>query len=234
MSPSKKTPLKISCTDTDCDSDLHCFRSKRTATGVGTGGRCRDCGADLIVWERVHRRDLSDVIHTFSSLKNELIRHHFWHVEIDLRAENHARRKGRAKLRAAAEHRIRQSLGAAEPNWDGRQTPMKDNSIFYAQHATASCCRRCVEYWHGIPMGQPLTEEEIAYLTALVCLYLDERFPNLTEAGEKVPSIRSSEAPPKARRGGSREARLEGTDRPPGTPALRHFPPSRERSPETH
>ncbi len=34
---------------------------------------------------------------------------------------------------------------------DGRQTPREGNTIFYAQHATASCCRTCIEYWHGIP-----------------------------------------------------------------------------------
>jgi len=22
--------------------------------------------------------------------------------------------------------------------------------VHYAQHATAACCRKCIEYWHGI------------------------------------------------------------------------------------
>ena len=34
-------PLKISCTDTDCDNDLHCFLQKerrRSATSVARAG----------------------------------------------------------------------------------------------------------------------------------------------------------------------------------------------------
>lgn len=34
---------------------------------------------------------------------------------------------------------------------DGKQTPMKGYPVFTAQHATATCCRDCIEKWHKFP-----------------------------------------------------------------------------------
>jgi hypothetical protein len=52
---------------------------------------------------------------------------------------------------------------AVIPN-DGKQTPYRGHPVFVAQHATASCCRGCLEKWHRIPAGRPLEPEEAAYL----------------------------------------------------------------------
>lgn len=190
-------PLDIRCTSSDCENGLHCFRQKqRLVKGVvrssgGLGGACRACGANLVDWERVYKRDVTDVNYTFSALKFECIRHHFWHVEIDIKALNHAKRKGLRDLRIAAERLIRRSVAPAEPSYDGRQTPKTGNVLFYAQHATASCCRKCIEEWHGIPIGRALTDSEVAYLTDLVMLYVKDRLPSLGEFGEKVPPMRT-------------------------------------------
>jgi len=119
-----------------------------------------------------------------------MIRHHYWHVDFDQRALNYAIRKGRIALLAAAEKRVRQAIGPAQPAFDGRQTSMKGNPLHYAQHATATCCRKCVEYWHGIPQGKELTEEQIAYCAGLVRKFVTERLPDLAEHGAKVPPIR--------------------------------------------
>jgi hypothetical protein len=185
-------PLKISCTSTDCDNGLHCFKQSRKKKVADQFGQCRSCGADLVDWSRIQKRCLSDVTYTFDALKHELIRHHFWHVEIDQRAINHARRKGKSGMRIAIENRLRKSVGSAEPSRDGRQTPKENsgNSIYYAQHATACCCRKCMEYWHNIPIGRELTDAEIEYFTDLVMLYINERLPFLTENGEKVPRLK--------------------------------------------
>ncbi len=195
--PKKKlAPLKITCTSTACDDGLHCFRqAKKRGEERITGGRCRDCGADLVQFHRVHKRNLGDLEYTFKSLKFELIRHHFWHLDFDLRAMNYARRKGVLELHAAAERRLRSSVGPAEPWRDGTQTPMSGNPIYYAQHATATCCRKCIEYWHGVEEGRELAEEEVQYFTALLRMFLDERLPDLPEHGEKVPPIRRSDEP---------------------------------------
>lgn len=147
-------------------------------------GKCRACGADLVEWERVHKRDLGDSEYTFEALKYELFRHHYWHLEIDLRATNHARRKGRQGMRERAKIELTKKVGPAKPFRDGTQTPRKGNLIYYAQHALACCCRTCMEYWHGIPKGEELTMEQICYFVELVMYYINERMPSLTEHGE--------------------------------------------------
>ncbi|WP_231971849.1 DUF4186 family protein [Nostoc sp. NIES-3756] len=158
-------------------------------------GQCRECGVELVDWKRVYKRNLIDATYTFQCLKTELFRHHMWHVEISQKAINHARRKGKIGLRVAAKKEIYKSVGLAEPRYiDGLQTPRDDSekatAIHYAQHATACCCRKCIEYWHNIPVGHELTETELEYFTNLVILYIEERLSYLTENGEKVPRIR--------------------------------------------
>ena len=155
-------------------------------------GSCRDCGAELVDWSRVRKRDLDDAAYTIEALEYELIRHHFWHVRMDMRAINYARRKGWIKLELAVENRIRKSVGV-QTVFDGRQTPKEGNPIFYAQHATATCCRKCIEEWYGIPQDQELTDEQIKYMSELCMMYLNQQLPlftQVTEYGEKVPSIR--------------------------------------------
>ena len=53
------------------------------------------------------------------------------------------------------------------PN-DGRQTPWRNHPVFVAQHATATCCRGCLEKTHGIAKGHALTEEEVAYVLQVI------------------------------------------------------------------
>lgn len=68
--------------------------------------------------------------------------------------------KGEDTLRRHARELIRLRLAPAHPKNDGKQTPMKGHPVFLAQHATACCCRGCLEKWYGIPQGRPLTEPE--------------------------------------------------------------------------
>lgn len=63
-------------------------------------------------------------------------------------------------------------IAPAAPKNDGRQTPMRGHPIFIAQHATAVCCRGCIEKWHGIARGQPLPDEEIEYLLGVLARWL--------------------------------------------------------------
>lgn len=185
----KPAPLDIKCTSIDCENDLHCFKQLKKMTPEQRG-TCRACGADLVNWERVHRRDKSDAAHTFEALQHELIRHHFFHRLVDDSAMRHAQRKGRIALKEAARHRLLKYLAVAAPPRDGRQTPMEGNTIYYAQHATATCCRTCLEYWHDIPKGRSLTSKEFEYCAALVDLFLDHKLPDLADGPIKVPRKR--------------------------------------------
>jgi len=114
-------------------------------------------------------------------------------MDIDAKAISHARRKGRRGMQEAAEKRIVSSVGRAQAELfrDGTQTPMGgENMLYYAQHATASCCRMCIEEWHGIPRNRPLATDEITYLAALTMRYIGERLPDLADNPVKVPPVR--------------------------------------------
>ena len=67
-------------------------------------------------------------------------------------------------IRAHARDIVAKRLSAENPENDGKQTPMKGHPVFLAQHATACCCRTCLEKWHSIPAGKVLTQEEQAYI----------------------------------------------------------------------
>jgi Domain of unknown function (DUF4186) len=61
---------------------------------------------------------------------------------------------------------IRQRLAPAEPKNDGRQTPWRNHPVFVAQHATATCCRGCLEKTHGIAKGHALDGAEMGHVLA--------------------------------------------------------------------
>lgn len=48
MAKRELKPLKISCTSTDCDNNLHCFKSTQQMKRRNEQGKCRKCGVDLI------------------------------------------------------------------------------------------------------------------------------------------------------------------------------------------
>ena len=62
---------------------------------------------------------------------------------------------------------VRIRLAPAAPDRDGKQTPFRSHPFFVAQHATATCCRSCLEKWHRIPRGRPLSEEEQRHVVAV-------------------------------------------------------------------
>lgn len=189
--PSELPPLKVRCTDSDCDNDLHCFkRTRRMVEQNAPRGQCRQCHQQLVELDRTRQRRSEDGRYLRFALEKELIRHHFWHLPMDERAQAHATRKGRVALYEAVDRRLRSSVGGASPFRDGTQTPMSGNAIFYAQHATASCCRTCIEYWHGIEKGKPLSDEALEYLADLIKAFLDERLPQLEAEGKRVPATR--------------------------------------------
>jgi hypothetical protein len=67
---------------------------------------------------------------------------------------------------------VERRIAPAEPANDGRQTPMRGHPVFIAQHATATCCRSCVEKWHGIREGAPLSRVEQDHLVAAIRRWL--------------------------------------------------------------
>jgi hypothetical protein len=56
---------------------------------------------------------------------------------------------------------------------DGKQTPMNGHPVFIAQHATATCCRGCIEKWHKIPKNKELSDIEVEYLVGLIMFWIN-------------------------------------------------------------
>jgi hypothetical protein len=81
-------------------------------------------------------------------------------------------RKGLDTVMLHAERFIEERLAPANPPNDGKQTPMRNHPIFVAQHGTATCCRSCLEKWHGIPRGHVLTADEKAYIMSVLRRWL--------------------------------------------------------------
>ena len=77
---------------------------------------------------------------------------------------SYIKEKGIEMIQMHAAQIVRQRLADAQPKNDGKQTPMRGapngHPVFIGQHVTGTCCRGCLEKWHGIPKGRPLTEEE--------------------------------------------------------------------------
>lgn len=58
--------------------------------------------------------------------------------------------KGIDTIRSHAADFVKNRLSAENPDNDGKQTPMRGHPVFIAQHASACCCRGCLEKWHNI------------------------------------------------------------------------------------
>lgn len=85
----------------------------------------------------------------------------------------YARSKGKTTIDRHACELLRSRVGAANPVKDGKQTPWHGHPVFTAQHATATCCRGCIEKWHHIPRGRELTDEEIRRLADLIMAWIE-------------------------------------------------------------
>ncbi len=84
----------------------------------------------------------------------------------------YVREKGMDVIRQHAADFVAKRLAPAEPANDGKQTPMRGHPVFVAQHATATCCRGCLEKWHGIPKGKELTAEQQNYVVDVICEWI--------------------------------------------------------------
>ena len=83
--------------------------------------------------------------------------------------------KGMDTIRRHAHDFIEKRLAPANPQNDGKQTPMRGHPVFVAQHATAACCRGCLEKWHNIPRGRELTRQEQDYVVDIILQWIDRQ-----------------------------------------------------------
>ena len=80
--------------------------------------------------------------------------------------------RGLDTVRRHARELIIARLAPARPSNDGKQTPWGGHPVFRAQHATATCCRRCLAMNHDVRPGHDLTDAEIDYVVEVICRWI--------------------------------------------------------------
>ena len=83
--------------------------------------------------------------------------------------------KGLDTVRRHAQDFVEKRLASAEIPNDEKQTPMRGHPVFIAQHATATCCKGCLEKWHHIPKGHALTESEKKYIVDVIMEWIQRQ-----------------------------------------------------------
>ncbi|MBN8674283.1 MAG: DUF4186 family protein [Chitinophagales bacterium] len=186
------TPLDVKCTTTRCRDNFHCFKtSQKMIENYGKTGVCRDCGEDVVDWDRIRKNDVNDHGYMFDVMKLELLRHVCWNMDLQTEITEFAQKRGKRKLRERARKILQQKIGKAINFREGYQTAKTGREIIhYAMHATATCCRPCMEYWHNIPMGTDLTNGQLDYATDLVMLFVEDRIKNLSDEGLQKVAVK--------------------------------------------
>lgn len=120
-------------------------------------------------------RDLQEVL--------EKLSHSPFRSQIHLQEKelNYLRLKGMSEVLQHAADFIEKRLASALPVNDGKQTPWRNHPVFVAQHATATCCRGCLEKWHQIPKGRALTAAEQGYIVEVIGEWLSREEKNIRD-----------------------------------------------------
>jgi hypothetical protein len=105
-------------------------------------------------------------------------------IQLRKKELDYLQNKGMSEVLNHAAEFVEKRLAPASPANDGKQTPWHNHPVFVAQHATATCCRGCLEKWHQIPKGRALTREEQQYIVNVIGGWLLQQ--------EGIASVKSS------------------------------------------
>jgi predicted Fe-S protein YdhL (DUF1289 family) len=108
---------------------------------------------------------MRDLDQLFANLSESSFRRSF-HLREQERS--YLQTKGMSVILQHAADFIEKRLAPAHPANDGKQTPFRNHPVFVAQHATATCCRGCLEKWHSISKGKVLNDFEKDYILAVL------------------------------------------------------------------
>ncbi|MGM5482475.1 MAG: DUF4186 domain-containing protein [Nanobdellota archaeon] len=97
--------------------------------------------------------------------------------------------KGIPVIESHAKDFIEKNLEIKTDN-DGKQTPWKGHPVFVAQHATATCCRKCLKKWHNIPKSKILSKEDKTYIKNIIIRWMNsEMLFNNNFTNERVTRL---------------------------------------------
>ncbi|OEY97640.1 DUF4186 domain-containing protein [Acinetobacter qingfengensis] len=94
---------------------------------------------------------------------------------LNTKDKNYAKIKGITIIEQHALNFIQKRLAPAIITNDGKQTPMRGHPVFVAQHATATCCRSCLEKWHHFPQHQKLNAKQIQYIQTVIMFWINQQ-----------------------------------------------------------
>lgn len=92
--------------------------------------------------------------------------------------KEYVREKGIETIEKHARDFIEKRLVPKEIKNDGKQTPMRGHPVFIAQHATACCCRGCLNKWHKIPKNTELSKEQKDYIVEVIMTWIKRQMEN--------------------------------------------------------
>ena len=119
-----------------------------------------------------------DKIDSFlDSLKKSKFRAKFVLSEKD---RNYIDTKGMDTIQSHAYDFVKQKFADPSRFIDGKQTAFRGHPVFIAQHATATCCRGCLEKWHKIEKTHILSSYEIDYIVSVIMRYLESQMAEKT------------------------------------------------------
>jgi len=81
------------------------------------------------------------------------------------------KKKGLKKIESECREILEKRI-KVKPKNDGRQTPWKNHPVFIGMHATACCCRKCIQKWYKIPRDRELKKLEIDFFIGLIMAWI--------------------------------------------------------------
>ncbi len=96
--------------------------------------------------------------------------------KLDEKDIEYIEKNGMERIRSHAEDFVRERLTPAYIPNDGKQTPMRGHPVFKAQHATACCCRQCLQKWYKIPTNVELSETQQRKIVNLIMEWINRQY----------------------------------------------------------
>lgn len=170
---------KLSCSMHDCDNNLHSFHTNKKLQKSGIErGCCCGCKSSFVDWERVYKKQISDIEYLESAFKLEMFRNTYWTLKKPSQDMiDKIKDKSPGELSQQIRRRLEHTLSKPRNDnpWDGRQTSFKDDLLLWAQHATGTCCRKCLELWYNIDANSTISSSDYEYLEQVVTYYINQK-----------------------------------------------------------
>ena len=119
--------------------------------------------------DKLNSKDLTIIKNKIQELSKSTFRTSF---HLNKKEIEYIKKNGLNKVEQHAYEFIKKNLAPSNIPNDGKQTPTHNHPVFPARHATATCCRGCLEKWHHIKKGKELTDNEIKYIISIIMYWI--------------------------------------------------------------